>query len=490
LRPISAVSTGLVALGWAVVALLAWWSAPWPLIHDVALMHYVAWRIGDGAVPYRDLFDMNQPGTYLLHLAVLRTLGGSDLAWRVFDLAWLGLTAGLIAAFATRWGALAAAAGALVFATYHLAGGAWQAGQRDFVLCAFLLLGVLGVARALERRRWGSLAWSGAALGAGITLKPHAALFAGMLVVTVAVVVGRALGMRAACRATVTFVAAIAVAPIAVLGWLAANGGLAPWWYIVTAYLVPLYSRLGRNSPWTVYRWYAWVPLGTGVLLSLAIGAARRALDVRHLLAVVGVMYGLAHYVGQGKGWEYHLYPLAAFSALLVGAELPAALAARRWLVAATLASTVAVTLVLLDAKAIEAAPAAWWWDRERTVRELERELRPRLAPGDTVQVLDTTEGGLHALFRLHVREPTRFLYDFHFFHDESTPVVEGLRAELVRELDAHPPQLIVLFARGWPGGGYERVDRFPALAARLRERYAPAVTAPGYRVYAKRNDP
>jgi len=34
----------------------------------------------------------------------------------------------------------AAAVGAgLMFALYHLAGGAWQAGQRDFLLCAFLL---------------------------------------------------------------------------------------------------------------------------------------------------------------------------------------------------------------------------------------------------------------------------------------------------------------------------------------------------------------
>ena len=33
---------------------------------------------------------------------------------------------------------------------YHLAGGAWQAGQRDFLLCPLLLLGALGVTRWLE----------------------------------------------------------------------------------------------------------------------------------------------------------------------------------------------------------------------------------------------------------------------------------------------------------------------------------------------------
>src|ERR671922_2169246 len=118
-RPISAASA-LIAAGVAFVALLAWRSLTWPLIHDVPLMHYVAWRIGEGATPYRDLFDMNQPGTYLIHLAVLRTLGGGDLAWRVFDLGWLAATAAAIAVFAAPWGALAAGAGAVLFATYHL----------------------------------------------------------------------------------------------------------------------------------------------------------------------------------------------------------------------------------------------------------------------------------------------------------------------------------------------------------------------------------
>ena len=217
MKPTSVASALLLAGFGGFAVLLAWRSLPWPLIHDVALMHYVAWRIADGAVPYRDLFDMNQPGTYLLHLAVLRTLGGGDLAWRVFDLGWLAATAGVIAVFALPWGRVAAAAGALVFVTYHLAGGAWQAGQRDFLLCLFLLLGALGVARWLEHGGVVRLLWSGAALGAGITVKPHAALFAGALAAVVAVAAARACGLATAAGTTAVFVTAAALAPLAVL---------------------------------------------------------------------------------------------------------------------------------------------------------------------------------------------------------------------------------------------------------------------------------
>src|SRR5881628_3180919 len=140
-------------------------------------MHYIAWRIGAGAMPYRDIFDMNFPGVYALHLAALGLFGAGDAGWRAFDLAWLAATS------------LAAAGAGLFFAAYHLAGGAWHAGQRDFLLCPFLLLAALGVARWAERpAERTSLAWGGLALGAGITVKPHAGLLAAALLVLVAVV--------------------------------------------------------------------------------------------------------------------------------------------------------------------------------------------------------------------------------------------------------------------------------------------------------------
>src|SRR5207247_613025 len=97
--------------------------------------------------------------------------------------------------------------------------------------------------------------------------------------------------------------AATASAPLAVLGWLAAVGGLAAWYQIVSGYLVPLYSRLGRASSWSVYRWHAWIPLGLGVLVSLASVTRRRGVSARHVVAALGLAYGLAHYVVQGKGW-------------------------------------------------------------------------------------------------------------------------------------------------------------------------------------------
>jgi dolichyl-phosphate-mannose-protein mannosyltransferase len=485
----------LVAGLGGIVLYVGWLSLPWPLIHDAPILHYVAWRISQGAVPYRDLFDMNFPGVYLLHLLVLKTLGAGDPAWRLFDLLWLGVTSLLIGALARPWGRLAAFGGALFFAAYHLGGGAWQAGQRDFLLCPFLLAGALGVVRWWERPGKWTLLWAGLALGAGATIKPHATLFALALILLVLAAPPRDGGSR--WLAPATLVGGILVVPLGIVCWLAAIGGLGAWREIVVDYLLPLYSRLGRPASWTVYRWLLWPAIAVVLALSIGHALVSRRLTFRHAVALMGLGYGLLHYVGQGKGWEYHLYPLAAFAAVLLFSEVAAVLSERRAVVGAPLVAVLAILVVLVGRSGAVTANADWIWDKERMVRGLTHDLETLrkpgdleglLRPGDLVQVLDTSDGGVHALLRLGLVQPTRFLYDFHFFHDTDHPVIRALRAELIAGLDLSPPRFIVLFRRGWPSGREERIKGFPELARLLAERYVVAVGREDYVIYAKRD--
>jgi hypothetical protein len=478
-------AAAVLLLGISIVAWLAWRSLDWPLVHDAPLMHYVAWRIAGGAVPYRDVFDMNFPGVYLLHLLVVKGLGTGDLAWRAFDLAWLLLTALLVGLLVAPWGRLAAAGAAVTFALYHLASGAWQAGQRDFLLCAFLLAGALGVARWLESRARLALMGGALALGAAITIKPHAVVLTAALAMVVLIGAWRDDGRVFAALGVLA--GGVAVAPAGIAGWLAAAGALPAWRAIAVDYLVPLYSKLGREAGWNVYRPDTWIPLGAGAAIAAAGALAAGRFGVRHALAALGVLYGVAHFVGQGKGWEYHLYPLAAFAIVLMFSGVSAALARPRRPRAAALLLCVVLTGILLSTKAVRTNPAGWERGKAAQARQLAGEMAALLAPGDTVQVLDTTGGGIHALLRLGVKEPTRFIYDFHFFPDTGHPVIRALRAELVRDLEARPPRLVVLFERGWPAGGYERLDTFVALRARLAG-YDLVRPGPGYRIYAQRH--
>lgn len=467
------------------VAGLAWLSLPWPLIHDAPILHYIAWRISEGQAPYRDIFDMNFPGTYAIHLAVLRLAGAGDFAWRVFDLAVLAATARVIWAFAAPWGRAAAAGGALLFALYHLAGGAWLAGQRDYLMCPLLIAGALGVARWAEGSR-ASLAWGGLALGAAVTIKPHALLFAAALGVLVASVARRAPGGVA--TPLVTFVASVAAAPLAAAAWVWTLGGLGAWIALTKDYLLPLYRALGQPASWAVYRWHAWIPLVLAAAGSVGLAVADRRFTLRHGIAALGVLYGVAHWLGQGKGWEYHLYPLAAFCALLAWSGLEPALAGGRRAIAVPLAACLVAVLLLLGAKGREEASPQMWWDKERVVRALTLELPRWWKPGDTVQVLDTTDGGIHSLLRLRAVQPTRFIYDFPLFQDPASPVIRGYRAEFMRDLAARPPKFIVMFGSGWPSGGPERLDRFPELRERLSSAYELRQPRAEYVIYAKRD--
>ncbi|MBI1734633.1 MAG: glycosyltransferase family 39 protein [Candidatus Rokubacteria bacterium] len=485
----STAAQALVA-GFALVGVyLLWASLPWPLIHDAPILHYIARRIAAGAVPYRDVFDMNQPGVYLLHRAVVAVFGDTDFAWRLFDVGWLALTGALLWAFARPWGPVAAAGSAALFAVYHLAGGAWQAGQRDFVLCAFLLAGALGVAGWLDAAsgaRW-RLAVAGLALGAGVTLKPHALLFAlalGLLALAAGSRLARPL------RDLVLYAAGLVAPPLVVLAWLAARGALGAWGAIVVDYLVPLYARLGRPDDWQFWRVEVWIALGAAVVLSVATAAWGRRLTWRHGIALLGVAYGLVHYVGQRKGWEYHLYPLAVFAAVLAFSEVDRLLAGRRFVPGGLVAAALVATVVLLGVRGVQTSEADWIWDKERTVRLLVDDLRSRMAPGDRVQVLDTAEGGIHALLRLGAAQATRFIYDFHFFHDVDHPTIQRLRSDFMRELTAQPPRFVVVFEHGWPSGRLDRVGRFPALSRFLEEGYGVVQRRPAYVILEKRQRP
>ncbi|MBI5627273.1 MAG: hypothetical protein HY953_00010 [Candidatus Rokubacteria bacterium] len=282
--------------------------------------------------------------------------------------------------------------------------------------------------------------------------------------------------------------------PLAAVGvWLWWVGGLDPFVELVARYLIPLYSSLGRSGPWEAIGWQSygkpfWLALGALTAFSLAVMAARGRIEIRRGLLALGVLYGLVHYVGQGKGWEYQLYPLAFFALLLAAAEVGSTLDRWEWRSHAALLTGAALLAVILGAKGMEAVDSGWIGDKHRRVEVLVQDLAGRVPSGGTVQVLDTTEGGIQALFRLGIRQPTRFLYDFPLFHAADSPVIQRFRLEFLDAVRARPPAFVVVFEKGWPQGGYERIERFPELSVWLRSEFRMDREGDGYRIYEKRS--
>ena len=177
---------------------------------------------------------------------------------------------------------------------------------------------------------------------------------------------------------------------------------------------------------------------------------------------------------------------LCALASVPIAAQAERAQSVR--LSRALASAVLVIAIALLGVKGVEAADARWIADKEARVSSLVRDLTGLVGPGASVQVMDVTEGGIHALLRLHLRQPTRFLYDFHFFHDERDSRIQALRAEFAGDLERGRPAVVVVFRDTWRRQGYERLKDFPAVDRLLESEYRLAVKGDGYRIYAKRS--
>src|SRR3569623_174484 len=57
----------------------------WPWMWDDQVFHYVVYLMKHGKVPYRDIYDLNMPGCYLMQRWAMSILGGGDVGWRLYE---------------------------------------------------------------------------------------------------------------------------------------------------------------------------------------------------------------------------------------------------------------------------------------------------------------------------------------------------------------------------------------------------------------------
>ena len=100
--------------------------------------------------------------------------------------------------------------------------------------------------------------------------------------------------------------------------------------------------------------------------------------------------------------------------------------------------------------------------------------------------MLDWTGGAVHAMLRLDARPATRYLYDFSFYHHPSSPIIQGLRSDFMRELDAASPRFVIRILDTARPTGPGTTDRFPELEAALARRYRRLAARPEYVLYER----
>ena len=273
-------------------------------------------------------------------------------------------------------------------------------------------------------------------------------------------------------------------APTLFGAWLWAIGGLQPCLHTFFS-VMPLYAKM-HDRPFADYArefWPIWLPC----LLSVPAAFAGGKPDTRRVLLILGVAYGALHYLLQGKGWLYQLYPLLGFGSALIAGVLGDLPKLRREAGAAVCGLAAAFTIALGAWDGRLRPALALTADRMATVSALEADLAQRLRPGVRVQTFDTTGGCVHALFRVHASLPTRFLCDYLFYSYTDRPYVREIHSDLIARMAERPPELLVVYRWGWPAGQYERIGKFQALKSVIDAEYQVDVTRPQYVIYSRR---
>ncbi len=483
--------TALVLLGFVIAGLGI--ARSWPLVHDAPLMHYVVFAMQHGMVPYRDIVDMNMPGTYVIESLAMHLFGGGSFGWWLWD-----ALSGVLAILSSMWIAgpqyrWSGVAGASLVYLVHLKSGPWNLGQRDWIVAVLLEAAFACLFHGIRTKQLQWIAGFTCLCGLAASIKPPVAGVAFVFLLAAGWLLARDHKRSGPLwRKLVLWSLVGVVVPAAMTGIFLARWGVTGDFLRVAHGLVPYYASLHRPRLSKLLR------LATpyrGLLIPgvLALFVAGRCwLRWESVFLLGATLAGGALFVIQGKGWVYHLYPELAFGILWIVLELARMLERKKWQqlssVFALLVIVAGVAPLLLRSERATRYPTVTLSHLESDLNELGGQQL-----SGKVQCLDMTLGScINALYRMSLLQSTGFVYDFYLFPKKETAVTRSLQGRFLDEVTAHPPEVIVLSSHTWPEDvqSYQQVANWPAFETFLQQRYTVVreypiqpVTA-GYKLY------
>jgi len=506
----------------AVFALLfllkAFTTLNWRMEHDTPLMHYTAFMMDmHHAVPYRDIFVTDMPGTFAFHYAIGKLFGYGDAPFRYVDLALLAILLAAIYGFMSRFGRWSALWAAILFGLVYLSQGQTMSLQRDYIGIIPISIALLCIPVKTGRPvgLW-RFALIGLLFGMSALIKPH-------LAIALPIVLGAILAFRwnvqrrsgrdflmCAAVSAASFMIPVGTA----LAWLAAHSALGPFKDILFKY-IPLHNSLtgAHQSIYGLDRVLYLVKNtftfgGFEALLLCALFAYHRVLDkdddaataisVSCLLLCTSIF--AVYPAIAGMFWTYHYMPFAFFCVISMGlcfSERPRLSSGnftyRMKETFPVLIVVIAITVQLplfhyasslaVDLRLGSEAHAP----KKGRVDEIANWLKTRLRPGDLVQPLDWTGGSVHGMLIAEAKLATRFMYNYCFYHNINDPYIKKLRLIFINELVLSKPHFIIQMENTQlPTGGNTNHD-FPELQKILDDYYAEAKKGDGYRILERR---
>lgn len=444
----------------------------WPLAGDASLMHYVVFLMDQRQAPYRDIADINLPGSYLIDYTVMHTLGGGSLAWRCFDLIVLLSSTLAMVSIARPYGWFGGVFAGSLLTTVHGADGIYQVGQRDLVIAALLLIGYAALFRATRHQSALWIMIFGLCSGMATMIKPTFFLLGATTIIwmvivrrkeqkpSAAFVIWWALGWMFPILSTFAFLwgTHVLVAFITTMKGLVlfhATLGRRPLAFLLLhcfAPLIPLVSLWVCCLFWQWKQWKGWE--GSALL--------------------IGVFYGLTSYVIQGKGYPYQRYPFVALLLLVMSIDFTRFLQGCLWARAAGWTAIAFGTLFVAPASVLKASHYAWRNTEFSTMLQDDLHRLGGANLSGNVQCVDSISGCFDVLYTMHLVQTDGFMYDEFLFEGGGSEVIAESRRTLWRAIEANPPKLFVVTDASFPTGpdDFGKLQQWPEFASYLQRNY------------------
>lgn len=519
----------LAVLSWMVIALSGAQILLFGFGRDQGIYATVADGMLHGLMPYRDVWDFKPPGIFFIYALAQAVFGKTMLAPRLVEVA--GLVA-MVFGFmrlseitfgVRRVGLIGGAIAALIHAQLEF----WHTGQPE-TFGGFLTVGALVVTAGdpSRKRRWIAWAGIGALFGCAFLLKPP--LGGGALVCAAYLARREVLESGKKLRALWPFLimGGASLVPIAACAlWFKARGAWdALSWTLFE--FTPGYTALGwsdRSAPEMFYwgfeeLFFRFSALAAaGVIAALIVRPMHQREREAWFLVIGVISVQLAGIAMQGKFFQYHYAASLPLVAFLGGLGLY-----KLWrrTLAAGVGGIVAFVSFLLVAVSMRTAvrDLGSFWDRAtlrmgflmRTGPIRSRELLDRELYRVADYNLDADRQVAHELQRRTPADARVFVWGFEpaiywlseraaatrYIYDVPHRVSWGrdrARAELMADLAAHPPRMIVVqhgdrfsWVTGDTYDSAEAIPHFPELHRLLTEQYAQVTTIEDFDLYER----
>lgn len=476
----------------AAVAFFVYKSIRWQVMWDQSIMHYVNFLMDHGKAPYRDIIDINTPGSYMIEGWAMHSFGGGDIAWRFYDFFLLGsmTTALIVISLPYDW--FAGLFSGVLFLLLHGVDGPVDAGQREEVMTILIIVSYALLFSAMRRRLPLLMLPFGFVIGLAASLKPTVVPLGIILLIMMAFVLRKkTINIKPYLGYALFGLFAVLLINVHFLYRFHVFGD-----FIATAKrLVPYYASVGNASFALLLRHLFGKLLSILLVATLLLTMLNRSREEwenwERAALWLGVVFGMLSYFSQGKTFEHHAYLFDAFVFFCFALEAVKAMGTKGWVRGLGLASVAMGVFVLVPRYTSTIARIS---PKNEQPDALKRDLI-RLGGSqlqNQVQCLDLVDGCISTLYRLRLLPYTGFMGDYMLFGPIGSPPFAYYRNILWDDLHKSPPKVIVL-TNMWLSEpfSFEKINQWPQLGAFLNSAYSLDVTrnfgSSAYKIYVLR---